>query len=475
MDVTSWSGNYKGDASSASGLVINEGILAGLIAEVSREVYIDFNATDDAWFWENQSLERVLSPSIVTAGENTPPSVVEVRLQEGQVVNEGGNLIHIEVEVADPDWNLREVSADLSALGLGTVQLNDIGEDGDVIIHDDNYTGSFVYLGTLAGDISIEIIVEDAWTTITEQSTITVSHRSPRITDFTVSVENANRGDSVNVTVRAFDSLPVASVAIDLRGEGGELFNLTDDGDGLWSGSVLIPTTISPGNILLPVRVEDSKGGWALTTTLNLPSEVAGVGGDAWNAPTTDIPPLYVTNSGPEISNFTIMKDGQVVDEIVVPDVGDGSSTYLLSVVPFDHDVITVVQGRLGMLAPVGQDSSWLSLNDDGTNGDVVAGDGIYSIAVSVREGLPAETEILEFRAIDVYLQTTTPDYEVTVSLAEKDVDPLTNPTDALTDWGSTGIIIAILLGIVMLGAGVTIVILMRRGGSLEDQLGLNR
>ena len=473
MDVTAWNGTYKGDASNAYGLVINEGILAGLVAEVSREVYIDFNETDDAWFWENQSLERVLSPSIVTAGENTPPSVVEVRLQEGQVVNEGGNLVHIEVQIADPDWNLREVSADLSSLGLGTILLNDLGQDGDIMVHDDNFTGSFIYFGTLAGDITIDIVAEDAWTTTNNQESIPVSHRAPRLTDFTLNVESVDRGESVNVTVRAFDALPISSVAIDLRGEGGELFNLTSDGEGLWLGSAVIPTTISPGNLLLPVKVEDNQGGWALTSTLNLPSEFVGQGGDAWDAPTTIITPLLISNAGPEISNFTILKNGVEVNEIIVPDVGDGNSLYVLTVNATDHDIITVVQGKFGMLAPVGQDTSWLSMTDDGIGADALAGDGIYSIEISVRQGIPADTEVLEFRGIDVYLKTTEPVFEVTVNLSEQEVDPLTNPTDALTDWGSTGVIVAILLGLVMLGAGVTIVILMRKGGSLEDQLGI--
>ena len=73
----------------------------------------------------------------------------------------------------------------------------------------------------------------------------------------------------------------------------------------------------------------------------------------------------------------------------------------------------------------------------------------------------------------DSYLTTTQPVLEVTVELSEQDVDPLTNPTDALIDWGSTGIIVLILLGIVMLGSSIAIIIMIRRGGSLDEQLGL--
>lgn len=474
MDVTSWSGTYLSEQSTASGLVINEGILAGLIAEVSREVYLDFNTTEDAWFWENQSLERVLSPNIVTAGENTPPTIVEVRLQEDRVLNEGGNLVHIEVEINDPDWNMREVNVDLSTLGLGTIQLNDLGQDGDIMVHDDNYTGSFVYFGTDSGNISVSVTAEDVWTSTTDNASLEVVHRAPRLVDFTLSQEQAERGENVTVTIKAFDSLPITSVGIDLIAEGGALFPLTDDGGGYWSGVVNIPETVSPGDIYLPVKIMDSGGGWSLLTHLNLPSTVAGVGGDAWDAPTASIPALLIENNGPVISDFRILKDGLEVQEIIIPDVGDGSSNYVLTVNATDHDSITVVQGRLRMLAPVGQDTTWQTMRDDGQQGDEIAGDGVYSIQVTVREGLPVDSLVLDFRGIDVYLQSTYPVFEATVELSDKEVDPLTNPTDALSDWGSTVMIVLIILGVVMLGGGVAIVVLMRRGGSLDEQLGLS-
>jgi len=473
MQVTSWSGSYLSEASTANGLVINEGILAGLIAEVSREVYIDLNTTEDAWFWENQSLERVLSPNIVTAGENTPPSIIDVRLHEGRVVNEGGNLVHIEVEIEDPDWNLRNVTVDLATLGLGIIELNDIGQDGDIIVHDDNFTGSFTYFGIEAGNLSIGIDAVDAWTTNSSSRTIEVAHRAPRLVDFTMSSNSVQRGNNLTVSAKPFDALGVANVAIDLRGEGGELFNLSEDGGGVWSGVIDIPAALSPGGIYLPVRLEDTGGSLATVTHLNIPSAVVGVGGDAWDAPTSRISELQILNSGPEISDFIILKDGNVVSSIIVPDVGDGASIYVLTVNATDHDVITVVQGRLGMLAPVGQDTTWQTMRDDGQGGDAVAGDGVYSIEVTVREGLPTDTIELDFRGVDVYLAATEPVLVVDVELTDENIDPLTDPTEALKGWGSTMLVIFILLGIVMVGAGVAIVIMLRRGGSLDEQLGL--
>ena len=473
MGVTSWSGDYGSEEGIASGLVINEGILAGLIAEVSRQVAIEMNETDDIWFWENQSLERILSPSIVTAGENTAPDILSLTLLEGQVVNEGGNKVHIVAELSDPDWNLREVTVDLSSLGLGSITLNDIGQDGDVIVHDDKFTGSFVYMGLDSGNQSLSVTAEDHWTSTTEDFDISVVHRAPRITSFALGPESVGRGEQTSVTIKAFDSLEVTDVSIDLRGEGGELFQLTSIGDDYWEGNVTIPNTTSPGELLLPVRLEDSGGGYATTTRMYAPSSLAGTGGDAWDADSSSIPALMVINTGPILSEFTIMKNGEEVEEIIVPDVGDGISTYVFTVKVDDHDPVSSVQARLGMLAPVGEDTTWQSMRDDGQGVDDVAGDGVYSISVNVREGLPTSSVIIDLRGIDIYLAQTEPTMEVTITMSDGETNPLTDPGETFLGFATTGVIVLIVLGIIMLLAGVGIVVMLRRGGGLDEQLGL--
>ena len=135
IPVTYWSGNYGGDGS-ASGAVISEGILAGLVAEVTRNVTLDLDDGDTLEFGETQSLARVLSPSIITAGENTAPSIVSASIREGSITNEGAGSVHLEVEIDDIDWNVRSVTADFSSLSMGTVTLNDIGLECDLSVHD---------------------------------------------------------------------------------------------------------------------------------------------------------------------------------------------------------------------------------------------------------------------------------------------------------------------------------------------------
>ena len=125
------------------------------------------------------------------------------------------------------------------------------------------------------------------------------------------------------------------------------------------------------------------------------------------------------------------------------------------------------------MLAPIGQDNSWLTMKDDGVGADAVAGDGVYSIDIAVREGLPADAVELQFRGIDVYLATTDPIHTETVQLNEDDVGPASNPGEVFFNFASATAVILILLGLLLLGGGIAIVVILRRGGDMDEQLGI--
>ena len=62
-----------------------------------------------------------------------------------------------------------------------SLNLNDIGLDGDTSVHDETYTISIEYTGTIDGEISIQIDVEDDWTSLSESHTITILNRLPQI------------------------------------------------------------------------------------------------------------------------------------------------------------------------------------------------------------------------------------------------------------------------------------------------------
>ena len=477
MQVTTWNGTYSG-VGTASGSVVNNGILAGLIAEVQREVGFDIGDDEILNFTEVQSLERVISPAIISESENTPPQISDFRLQEGSVVNEGGRLVHVEAVISDPDWNVRTVSVDLSSMGLGTLDLNDIGLDGDSIVHDDIYTGSFVYTGTDAGNLSTPVTVTDSFTSTSDSAaTLLVTHRAPRMTDFQMSTDSVHRGENLTVSIQAWDALGVTRTAVDFRSEGGSLVDLADDGGNSWSGTVQIPASLVPGDLRLTVYLEDGAGAWAARQVVHIDGQWVASSGipdpDSSEVVTTPVPWLHILNEGPAISDFTLYKDGEAVTEIVVPDTGSGSSAYVMTVAVQDPDGVSAVQARLMELAPIGQDLQWQLMTDDGQGADAVAGDGVYSIEVQVREGLPTGSPVeLQFRGVDLYVAATNPVVRVEVMLTEPETSVLTDPGKEFLDFSSSTLVILVLVGLLLLGGAVGLGIALRRTDDMEDRWG---
>ena len=110
------------------GAIIDEGPLKGLISSVSRVLSIPFG--EDGYlanFTETQLLTRVISPSVVTAEENSAPVISSLTLLEGLVVSEGGSVATLIADVSDVDWNLESVTVDLTSIGGALVEMNDRG------------------------------------------------------------------------------------------------------------------------------------------------------------------------------------------------------------------------------------------------------------------------------------------------------------------------------------------------------------
>ncbi|MEE2759218.1 MAG: choice-of-anchor X domain-containing protein [Candidatus Thermoplasmatota archaeon] len=388
IPVTYWDGHY-GDESHAQGAVISEGILAGLVAEVTRNATIDLDDGGTLEFGETQSLARVLSPSIITESENTPPSIESVSIREGSITNEGESIAHLEVVISDVDWNVRSVTADLSSLSLGTVSLNDLGLDGDTSVHDETYTVSIEYSGILDGDVSIGIEVSDDWETITESHTITILNRLPQISLLTYTPITVNRGDTTSVVVNANDGSGVTAVGIDTTQWGGNVTWLSQS-DGSWVGEVLVPENIPSGDQIIPVRLEDGAGGSGLTSKY-------GTG--------EDLTPLHILNEGPVISDVTFFDDEDIVSSLEIPIIG--TNQYTLTARVTDFDTVSIVQAKLGSISPPGQSNNWISMRDDGQGPDLQAGDGIWSVLVEVRPGVSGGITQFEIRGIDQQLAQT--------------------------------------------------------------------
>ena len=451
IPVTYWDGQYGGD-SHAQGAVISEGILAGLVAEVTRNATLDLDDGGSLEFGETQSLARVLSPSIITESENTPPTIESVVIREGSITNEGAGIAHLEITVDDPDWNVRTVTADLSALSLGTVTLNDVGMDGDISVHDETFTISIEYSGTLDGDINIEIEVADDWTSVSESHIITILNRLPQISALSFSPLTVNRGDTTSVVVNASDGSGVTAVGIDTTQWGGNVTWLTQL-DGNWIGDISVPENIPSGDQIIPVRLEDGAGGSGSTSKF-------GTG--------EDLTALHILNQGPMISNVTFYDGQDVVNSLGIPALG--VNEYTLTARVTDYDTVSIVQAKLGSIAPPGQSNNWISMRDDGQGPDAVAGDGIWSVMVEVRPGVSDGITQFEIRGIDQQLAQT-PLNERTHEIELGNSDDGAGGGQAVLETASSTWIILSIISIIILISLVGLAFWIRGGGLKQMML----
>ena len=112
---------------------------------------------------EYQKVDRVLYPTVITADENSPPSLLSVSFREGFLHTEGG-VSHIEIMIEDIDTDVISVTADLSSIGLGQVALSDSGLLGDMTISDDVWTSIIFHEGLEFGQFNVPVIINDYWT-----------------------------------------------------------------------------------------------------------------------------------------------------------------------------------------------------------------------------------------------------------------------------------------------------------------------
>jgi len=394
VTLAEWIGDYGGNTY-ASGSVVNEGPLAGLLNEVYRWIDISFDengSSENLAFVEHQSVDRVLSPSVISEEENTPPALLSVGFREGRLLTEGDSA-HLEVLVYDFDTDVTAVSIDLTDIGLGIVELSDTGLLGDHTIHDDIWTALVIYDGLEHGIIETSVTIDDFWVSIVEESSIEITNAAPRMLSLQFSPESVVRGDIVDVTVTAVDGHGVESVAVDLLGVGGELSQLIET-NGEWIGQFTVPTGMSPGERTIPIRITDGDGETVI-------SEHTHAGGFP-----IDAAKLTIENEAPIIGAIAIIREGETVDTVHVPSSGD-SITHFLEVAIDDPDGVSSAQAKIGRLAPIGSSEAWLLMVDDGTGGDRISGDGIYTLSFDVRMTLPEGNMTIEVRATDTYLSTT--------------------------------------------------------------------
>jgi hypothetical protein len=446
VTVADWHGVF-GDISLASGSVINEGALAGLLSEVNRWVEIELGDSGPdvhIAFLEHQTIDRVLYPAIITLDENTPPAFASdpqssVRFSGGILTTEGG-VAHLEVIVDDVDTDIIAVSVDLSGIGLGTIELSDSGLLGDQVIHDSVWTARITHDGLQFGEIPVTVTMQDVWVTVDIDASLLVTNAPPRMTTIEFSPETTLRGEQVEVTVTAEDGHGVESAAVDLMSVGGGVTALTNTGES-WFGSFTVPHSMAPGKQNVPILITDGEG--ASVSTISVHTGPGSYGQAAKR--------LEIENDSPRISNLTLVRNQIVVETVKVP-LSGASINHTFEVTIQDYDGVSSAQAKIGRLAPIGQSESWMLLSDDGTGPDRVAGDGIYTLEFSVRSTLGEGEMTILIRATDSYLSMTPSserNHMITLEKAPSGGDGSNWVTDHSTD-----LIIASLGLMLVLGVG---------------------
>jgi len=463
LNTTAWIGTYWNTNDSitdslASGSIVNEGPLAGLLATVSRQLTLPAVNDIPATFTEVQSLERIIYPSIVASNENNPPQIVSIGLV-GSLVNEDGVPAHLEVVISDLDWNVVEVVANLSSLGMSAqVQLNDKGKDGDQTIHDDIWTTSVSVLGAEHGEVEISVTATDIWgESDMGVGSLEVHNQAPRLLSWTHVPSLASRGEVIIVNAEAYDLNGVTRVAIDLRDEGGELADLQFNSVvGNWAGEIEIPSGMEPGEQSLDIYLEDDDG-----ASKTVSSTQASGSHFISSADDKDIN-IMILNQGPIIQVMAL--EPEEIQEVL----NDGDEvTYTLTIQVSDHDGVRWVKADIGDLAPVGSAISWVIMKDNGQDGDVTAGDGIFSVQFDSRRGLPTGAFPITFKAQDDF-EMESINAEYVLKVVEEEQNTL-DPDGVFGALDNSVVIISIIGMIVVIGAVIALLSFVKKRKENKD------
>ena len=382
VDTVAWSGVYSnGVYGTADGNLINDGPLSGLNVQINRNLQVSFGEDGELVnLTENQSVNRVLSPSIISVHDNHEPSIEQITLAQGVVTNEGGAPGYIEVTVSDIDFNIVTVTADAESIGIADdVILNDKGLNGDRIIGDDIWTAEIMVPGLEFGDLPINVTVMDVFdATDSSSNNITVLNQPPRLVSIELAPSIISRGNMIIVNADVFDGHGVSEVSIDMRGYGGNLSSLNLAGN-IWIGEIAIPSGMSPGEHLLKIRMTDQ-----LNSSIIVERTI--VSGQ-----------YHIESENDEDVSITILNEPPIIEvgEVRTVEVGDDDVEYTLTISVSDYDGLNWVKVKLGNLAPPGKSNTWYTMTSNG--------DGTYSKQFTVKSHIALGTHELLVKAMDSY------------------------------------------------------------------------
>lgn len=382
VDTVSWTGTYSTDVEgTAFGNLIVDGPLSGLNVKIERQFQMEFGEDGELVnLTESQSVNRVISPSIISASDNTAPTVDAIALTQGVIFGENGAPGYLEVTVSDIDFNIVSVFADTTSIG-GSAQLslNDRGLNGDRVIGDDIWTAEITVPGLQVGEMPVSVTVTDAFdATDSADSNITVLNQAPRLTEIEIVPSIVHRGETILVNAHVYDAHGVANVYIDMREYGGDVTELNRVGE-IWAGQIEIPSGMSPGERTLSVRMVDTLGASIIVQA------------------TTTSAQYHIPSSEDREITVDVMNEPPLINigELRVVEIGDEDVEYTLTIAVEDYDGLNWVRVKLGILAPPGQSNTWFTMTSNGN--------GTYSKQFTVKTYIALGTHEVLVKAMDAY------------------------------------------------------------------------
>jgi hypothetical protein len=442
VDTVAWSGIYSTDVSgTANGNLIIDGPLSGLNVAINRAFQIEFGEDEQLVnLTENQSVNRVLSPSIISVHDNNDPSIDLITLAQGVVTGENGTPGYLEVTVTDIDFNMQSVTADLSAIGGTNISLNDRGLSGDRVIGDDIWTVEITVPGLEFGELAIEVTATDIFdATDVDSTNITVLNQPPRLTSIVIVPSIISRGEMMIVNAEVIDGHGVSSVSIDMRDYGGDLAQLNRVGD-IWAGQVEVPEGMSPGTHILKIRMVDEF------------ESMKTVG------KTTSTGQYHILSENDEEVSITVLNEPPQFDigDLRTVELGDEDVEYNLTIAVADYDGLNWVRVKLGILAPPGQSNTWFAMTSNG--------DGTYSREITIKKYIALGTHELLVKSRDSYGSQTGEESVPIVLEAPDEPISTTAPSSSTLTYVALGG-----LGILIIAGAI---IYVMRGSDEEGGLG---
>jgi hypothetical protein len=206
------------------------------------------------------------------------------------------------------------------------------------------------------------------------------------------------------MTIEALDYHGVASISVDLRVYGGD--EIACQKMELWMCELVLPYGMTPGVRVISVRLTDELGATILVSKTQASEH-------HFQPSSTDLDlAITVENTPPTLSLVT-------TEALIREDL---NSEQAIEINVEDPDGILIVRADLGILKPISQTQTWVTLYDNGQGLDRVAGDGIYTATASVRTSTPLSSHEIKIQASDSYGDATQPiSFDVLVSESEDD------------------------------------------------------